>query len=244
LLDNTQLGPNPVSIVLAVPTGTSDNEIATRDQSVATTDASNGHGQQDFASQSNHAQPLQSENGDRADGGAGNHGSIPSVHHFSQSDKPRTRILAEYLAHGYHLSDRIIEKGIALDKTHGFTAKFNDALKKFNLKFNDFDTKHNTSKTARQVNQEYRLTQQIEEACNSIDSYFDKALDTPTGHKLRRFYDEFNKEVHDVHVEARHLADMIPRSHHHKNDASLPAYSEEEKVQGNNQINLEDKTFK
>jgi len=41
-----------------------------------------------------------------------------------------------------------------------------------------------------------------------LTSYFDKAVGTPTGQKLREFYIAGNKQVVDVHNEARHLADL------------------------------------
>lgn len=45
-----------------------------------------------------------------------------------------------------------------------------------------------------------------------LSSYFDKAVETPTGQKLRQFYDTGNKTVLDVHNEARHLADLKKQS--------------------------------
>lgn len=44
------------------------------------------------------------------DGEAHAHGDVP------QEDKPRTAIVAEYLAHGYVLSDPIIQKAVAFDR--------------------------------------------------------------------------------------------------------------------------------
>lgn len=38
-----------------------------------------------------------------------------SSEEISQEDKPRARILAEYLAHGYTVSDKAVERAIALD---------------------------------------------------------------------------------------------------------------------------------
>ena len=39
-------------------------------------------------------------------------------------------------------------------------------------------------------------------------SYFEKALDTPTGKKLAIFYTQGDKQVRDIHAEARRLADI------------------------------------
>lgn len=39
-------------------------------------------------------------------------------------------------------------------------------------------------------------------------SYFEKALGTPTGQKLANFYTSGDKQVRDIHAEARRLADL------------------------------------
>lgn len=39
-------------------------------------------------------------------------------------------------------------------------------------------------------------------------SYFEKALGTPTGQKLAAFYTSGDKQVRDIHTEARRLADL------------------------------------
>ena len=41
-----------------------------------------------------------------------------------------------------------------------------------------------------------------------LNSYFEKALGTPTGQKLASFYTQSDKQVRDIHAEARRLADM------------------------------------
>jgi hypothetical protein len=52
------------------------------------------------------------------------------------------------------------------------------------------------------------VSKQATQAWNSLGSYFDQALSTPTGQKLRNFYEQGNKQVIDVHNEARHLANL------------------------------------
>lgn len=44
-------------------------------------------------------------------------------HHIEQEEKPRSRIIAEYLAQGYAISDNVIEKALALDKQHGMSTR-------------------------------------------------------------------------------------------------------------------------
>jgi len=119
----------------------------------------------------------------------------------AQEDKPRSRILAEYLAHGYVISDKIIEKAIALDQQHGVSTRFTKALQ-------DFDSKYKASEKTRGLDDKYSVSKQASQAWNSLGSYFDQALSTPTGQQLRKFYEQGNKQVIDVHNEARHLANL------------------------------------
>jgi RNA recognition motif-containing protein len=129
-------------------------------------------------------------------------GSLPDEeHHVAQEDKPRSRIVAEYLAHGYVISDRIIEKAIALDKQHGVSNRFTAAL-------TNFDSRYKATEKARGVDDKYAVTRSATNAWNSLNSYFDSALNNPTGQKLRKFYADGNKQVIDVHNEARHLANL------------------------------------
>ncbi|RAR05101.1 RNA-binding protein Vip1 [Stemphylium lycopersici] len=44
-------------------------------------------------------------------------------HHIEQEQKPRARIIAEYLAHGYAISDKAIERALAADKQNGYSTK-------------------------------------------------------------------------------------------------------------------------
>ncbi|KAF2672609.1 hypothetical protein BT63DRAFT_475240 [Microthyrium microscopicum] len=119
----------------------------------------------------------------------------------TQDDKPRSRVIAEYLAHGYVISDKVIERALALDKQHGVSNRFTKALA-------DFDSKYKATEKAKAADDKYQVSQKAAGAWNTMYSYFDSALGTPTGHKLRNFYAEGNKQVLDVHNEARHLANL------------------------------------
>ncbi|KAB2576897.1 putative actin cytoskeleton protein [Lasiodiplodia theobromae] len=122
-------------------------------------------------------------------------------HNIPQEDKPRGRIVAEYLAHGYVISDKAIERALELDKQHGVSNRFTSALK-------SFDERYKASEKAAAVDTKYAISQKAGAGWRSLNSYFDKALGTPTGQKLRQFYEQGNKQVVDVHNEARHLADL------------------------------------
>jgi len=121
--------------------------------------------------------------------------------HISQEDKPRTRIVAEYLAHGYALSDNVISQAIALDQKHGVSSRFTNTLA-------SFDAKYKASDKAKSVDSKYGVTDKALSAWGGLNSYFEKALDTPTGQRVRNYYLQGDKQVRDVHNEARRLADL------------------------------------
>ena len=121
--------------------------------------------------------------------------------HVDQEDKPRARILAEYLASGYTVSDKAIERAIGLDKQHGFSSRFTTALKQF-------DDKYKAVEKAQGIDTKYGVSEKAGAGIQGIHSYFEKALGTPTGQKIRTFYVDGSKQVMDVHTEARRLADL------------------------------------
>jgi hypothetical protein len=58
------------------------------------------------------------------------------------------------------------------------------------------------------VDNKLGLTQKAYAGWTNLTTYFEKAANTPTGQKLRGFYEQGNKTVMDVHNEARYLADL------------------------------------
>lgn len=120
---------------------------------------------------------------------------------ITQEDKPRSRIVAEYLAHGYTISDQAIQNAIALDKKHGISNRFTAAL-------TNFDSKYKATDKAKSVDASYGITNKATSAWMGLNSYFEKALETPTGQKVRDFYLQGDKQVRDIHAEARRLADL------------------------------------
>ena len=120
---------------------------------------------------------------------------------IAQEDKPRSRIFAEYLAHGYVLSDNAIAKAIALDQKHGFSSRFTTAL-------GNFDKKFNATERAKDLDSNYQISNKAASGWRGLSSYFEKALEHPSGQKLRGFYTETDKQIRDIHNEARRLADL------------------------------------
>ena len=120
---------------------------------------------------------------------------------ITQEDKPRSRIIAEYLAHGYTISDHAIQRAIALDNKHGVYARFTNALAQY-------DAKYKVTDRAKDIDASYGITDKANAGWRGISSYFEKALGTPTGQKLASFYTQGDKQVRDIHAEARRLADL------------------------------------
>jgi len=120
---------------------------------------------------------------------------------ITQEQKPRSRILAEYLAHGYVVGDQGIQKAIDLDQKHGVSSRFLSTLQSFDQKV------HATDK-AKSVDQSYGVTQKTNSLLSGLTSYYEKAAGTPTGQKLVNFYTQTSKQVQDIHAEARRLADI------------------------------------
>ncbi|KAI9778877.1 MAG: hypothetical protein M1839_007840 [Geoglossum umbratile] len=120
---------------------------------------------------------------------------------IDQEDKPRSRIIAEYLAHGYVVGDQAVQKAIELDKKHGFSDRFTTALKVF-------DSKYQATNKARSMDNTCGVTKTAGAGWRGINHYFEKALGTPTGQRVRTFYTQSEKQALDIHNEARRLANL------------------------------------
>ena len=99
------------------------------------------------------------------------------------------------------MSDNVVKKAIDLDSQHGLSSRFTSALQ-------NFDSKYKVTDKSKAVDQKYQVTDKAWNAWGGMNSYFEKAMGTPTGQKLRDFYAVGEKQVTDVHKEARRLADM------------------------------------
>jgi hypothetical protein len=120
---------------------------------------------------------------------------------ITQEDKPRSRIVAEYLAHGYVISDKAIERAISLDQQHGVSNRFMTTL-------TNLDSKYGVSQKTVQMDQKYGVSERAQQGWLGLSSYFEKAANTPTGQRVRDFYNSGSKQVMDVHNEAKHLASL------------------------------------
>jgi hypothetical protein len=120
---------------------------------------------------------------------------------IEQEDKPRSRILAEYMAHGYAIGDQALHRAIELDRSHGFSQRFTQAL-------HNFDNRFHASDRARAVDASYGVMDRAQAGWRGLRSYFEKAIGTPTGQRLVAFYTNTERQVLDIHNEARRLAEL------------------------------------
>jgi len=124
---------------------------------------------------------------------------------LTQEQKPRSRIIAEYLAHGYAIGDQTTQRAIDLDKQHGITNRFLQTLQKL-------DERTKASTKAKEVDDKYAITTKATNVASTLwsglNSYYEKAAGTPTGQKLVDFYTKGSQQVQDIHTEARRLADL------------------------------------
>ena len=72
----------------------------------------------------------------------------------------------------------------------------------------NFDNKYKATDKAKGIDASYGISDKGLTAWKGLNSYFEKALETPTGQKLAAFYTKGNKEVVDIHNEARRLAGL------------------------------------
>lgn len=118
-----------------------------------------------------------------------------------QDAKPRSAVLAEYLANGYVIGDAALQRGIELDHKHGLSTRFAGYL-------NKLDARLHASDRARSAGAQYQLSRRATDAQQSLSRYFENATGSPFGRKVRDFYLTGEKQVLDIHTEARRLADL------------------------------------
>ncbi|CAK7207561.1 Protein vip1 [Sporothrix eucalyptigena] len=125
---------------------------------------------------------------------------------LTQEEKPRARIFAEYLAHGYVIGDAALQRAIELDHKHGVSSRFASTL-------NNLDAKYHASDRAKSADQSYGISQRANSLLTGLGSYFEKASNTPTGRRVVDFYTQSQRQVQDIHAEARRLADIKKEEH-------------------------------
>lgn len=99
------------------------------------------------------------------------------------------------------MADAGLKKAIDLDEKHGVSSRFLATL-------TNLDKKYHATDRAKTADQSYGITQRATGLLSGLGSYFEKATNTPTGRKLVQFYTNGQRQVEDIHNEARRLAEL------------------------------------
>ncbi|WVQ97184.1 hypothetical protein IAU59_004294 [Kwoniella sp. CBS 9459] len=137
---------------------------------------------------------------------------------ISQEDKPKAAIVAEYLAHGYALGDNVIQKAIDLDNKQGISSRFLNFFNSLDATVGNKVVGENKTVSgkitesaaagvakAREVDQHRGFTAKFHD-------YYSKVFGTPIGQKVVQFYTTTQKQVLDVHEEAKRIAEEKKRA--------------------------------
>ncbi|KAA1109759.1 hypothetical protein PGTUg99_034097 [Puccinia graminis f. sp. tritici] len=124
---------------------------------------------------------------------------------LKQEDKPRSAIAAEYLAHGYILGDQAISKAIALDQKHGISTKFTAYFHK--IQERAAKAKPSSPVTDSAAAPSAPPAKGLSSLMNWSQQYYEKALSSKHGAKVKEFYTTTSKQVLDVHSEATRIAE-------------------------------------
>lgn len=139
----------------------------------------------------------------------------PPVADIAQEHKPKSTILAEYLAQGYVLSDSLINKAVQFDQKNGISKNFTNFLtgldKKYHIqeKNQEINTQANSTFTDlyNKANTNFDLENKLNTSRSTLDSYYDKFKNDKIGSKIHQFYTDVATDAKQVHEEAKRLAE-------------------------------------
>ncbi|RKF64194.1 Protein vip1 [Erysiphe neolycopersici] len=175
----------------------------------------------------NQVQVVSATGSEEDDGSHSNQNRSAESDEIPQEEKPRARIVAEYLAQGYVLGDQTLQRAIDLDNKHGVTNRFLSTLQKL-------DSKYHATDKAKSVDKSYGVTPKVTNFWSGISSFYEKAAGTPSGKRLVNFYSQTSRQVLDIHNEALRLAKLKKEasgnSSPEKSSSSTPYEEELEKA--------------
>ena len=151
-----------------------------------------------------HELSVTSASGEHADSGDDVHPKTDAdrdTDEITQEEKPRARVLAEYLANGYLVAESGLQRAIALDEKHGVSQRLLSTIQ-------NLDQKYHATDRAKTADQSYGITARANTLLTGLSSYFEKALEAPGAKKIVDFYTSSTKQVQDIHAEARRLAEL------------------------------------
>jgi hypothetical protein len=107
------------------------------------------------------------------------------------------------LSHGYTLTDHALQTAIDYDHKTGLSKRFYGILNSALGTAQGVDQKLGVTSRAAAVDEKYSIQEKAKNTASGFVTYFENALDTPTGKKVRSFYDDRKKDALDIHAEAR-----------------------------------------
>ncbi|KAK0201609.1 hypothetical protein DFS33DRAFT_1348732 [Desarmillaria ectypa] len=131
---------------------------------------------------------------------------------LQQSDKPRAGIAAEYLAKGYTLSDQILQRAIEIDNKQGISKRFLEYFHSLDSKLGertlgpDKTISGKVHETVTAAAQQAKTVDAEKGISKTAETYYEKALASPFGIKVKEFYTTTSKQVHHIHEEALRIA--------------------------------------
>lgn len=143
---------------------------------------------------------------------AGSTAETPIGASLEQEDKPKAGIVAEYLAHGYILSDHIVQRAIEMDRKQGISTKFLEYVQNLDHKVGEkvvgpeqtVSGKLNEHlQTAVHKAQEVDQNRGISQKATGFAS---KAINHPIGQHLLSLYTSSQTNVQHIHNEAKRIA--------------------------------------
>jgi len=111
--------------------------------------------------------------------------------------------MIEYLSHGYTLTDQALQRAIDYDHKNGISQRFYNILNSALGTAQSYDQKLGVTQRAATIDEKYAIHERAKSTATGLWTYFENALGTPTGKKVRSFYDDRRKEVLEIHNEAR-----------------------------------------
>jgi hypothetical protein len=96
-----------------------------------------------------------------------------------------------------------LQKAIEIDHTHGISKRFHGVLNSALGTAQAADQRFGVTQRAAAVDEKYSIQEKAKSGMSGFMRYFETALDTPTGKRVRTFYDDRRKEVLEIHNEAR-----------------------------------------
>ncbi|KAM6494121.1 hypothetical protein JOM56_010482 [Amanita muscaria] len=140
------------------------------------------------------------------------------VPHIDQHDKPRAGIAAEYLASGYSLGDDIIRRLIDVDAQQGISKRFLSYMQHLDTTVGaralgpDQTLSAKLQATVQSATEQARAIDQQKGFSKIANNYYESALSSPLGQKVKLFYTTTSKQVKDIHDEARRITDQQKQS--------------------------------